>query len=139
MGPIPDRPLLAAEGRVAAINRGPTSTRSLRPEAEQLPSLSAFKGGRNTELLLAFAIAIDGVPRTLALAADTDGTGGSEDNAGAYAACTSAMRMRAAGIAPHGALADNDARSAFKAVDDLVVTKPTRTNVNDFRAILVRS
>jgi glycerate-2-kinase len=138
-GPIPDRPLLAAEGRVAAISRGPTSTRSLQPEAEQLPSLSAFKGGRYTELLLALAIAIDGVPRTSALAADTDGIDGSEDNAGAYAAGTSAMRMRAAGIDPHAALANNDAWSAFKAVDDLVVTGPTGTNVNDFRAILVRS
>ena len=96
------------------------------------------KGGRNAEFLLAFALAIDGVEGICALAADTDGIDGSEDNAGAYADGTSAARMRAAGIDPRQALASNDAWTAFNAVGDLLVTGPTGTNVNDFRAILVR-
>jgi len=95
------------------------------------------KGGRNAEFLLAFALAIEGVPGIAALAADTDGIDGSEDNAGAVADGTSAARMRAAGIDPRAALAGNDAWSAFHAVGDLFVTGPTGTNVNDFRAILI--
>jgi hydroxypyruvate reductase len=96
------------------------------------------KGGRNAEFLLAFALAIDGIDGITALAADTDGIDGSEDNAGAFADGSSASRMRAAGIDPRAALANNDAWTAFHAVGDLFVTGPTGTNVNDFRAILVR-
>ena len=70
----------------------------------------------------------------LALAGDTDG---SEDNAGAVVLPDTLARMRAAGVDPEAALAANDAYSAFAAVGDLVVTGPTLTNVNDFRAILV--
>lgn len=96
------------------------------------------RGGRNAEFLLAFALAIEGVDGIVALAADTDGIDGSEDNAGAIADGTSASRMRAAGVDPRVALANNDAYSAFQAIGDLLVTGPTGTNVNDFRAILVR-
>ncbi len=96
------------------------------------------KGGRNAEFLLAFALAIEGLDGISALAADTDGIDGSEDNAGAVCDGTSAARMRAAGIDPRVALANNDAWTAFHAAGDLVVTGPTGTNVNDFRAILVR-
>ena len=96
------------------------------------------KGGRNAEFLLAFALAIEGTTGISALAADTDGIDGSEDNAGAVADGTSTARMRAAGIDPRVALANNDAWTAFNAIGDLVVTGPTGTNVNDFRAILVR-
>ncbi len=96
------------------------------------------KGGRNSELLLSFALAIDGVDGISALAADTDGIDGMADNAGAFADGTSAARMRAAGIDPRAALAANDAHRAFAAIGDLLVTGPTGTNVNDFRAILVR-
>ncbi len=96
------------------------------------------KGGRNAEFLLAFALAIEGTDGITALAADTDGIDGSEDNAGAFADGTSAARMRAAGIDPRACLANNDAWTAFHAVGDLLVTGPTGTNVNDFRAILVR-
>lgn len=96
------------------------------------------RGGRNAEFLLAFAIAIDGVDGISALAADTDGIDGSEDNAGALADGTTATRMRAAGVDPLAALANNDAYSAFAAIGDLLVTGPTGTNVNDFRAIIVR-
>lgn len=96
------------------------------------------RGGRNGEFLLALAIAIDGMDGISALAADTDGIDGSEDNAGAFADGTTATRLRKAGIDPLAALANNDAFSAFEAIGDLLVTGPTGTNVNDFRAILVR-
>lgn len=96
------------------------------------------RGGRNAEFLLAFAIAIDGIEGISALAADTDGIDGSEDNAGAYADGMTATRLRKAGIDPLAALAGNDAYSAFAAIGDLLVTGPTGTNVNDFRAILIR-
>jgi glycerate 2-kinase len=95
------------------------------------------RGGRNAEFLLAFAIAIDGLDGISALAADTDGIDGSEDNAGAFADGTTARRLRAVGIDPKAALANNDAYGAFAAIGDLFVTGPTGTNVNDFRAILV--
>jgi glycerate 2-kinase len=96
------------------------------------------RGGRNAEFLLALAIAIDGVTGISALAADTDGIDGSEDNAGAFADGTTASRLRAVGVDPAGALANNDAYGAFAAIGDLFVTGPTGTNVNDFRAILIR-
>lgn len=96
------------------------------------------RGGRNAEFLLALAIAIDGVEGISALAADTDGIDGSEDNAGAFADGTTATRMRKAGIDPLAMLAANDAWGAFNAISDLLVTGPTGTNVNDFRAILIR-
>ncbi|KPP90226.1 MAG: hydroxypyruvate reductase TtuD [Rhodobacteraceae bacterium HLUCCA08] len=96
------------------------------------------RGGRNTEFLLSFARAIDGVAGIVALAADTDGIDGSEDNAGAFADATSAARMRRAGVDPQAALLANDAWGAFDAVGDLFGPGPTGTNVNDFRAILIR-
>ncbi|MBX9465804.1 MAG: glycerate kinase [Aquamicrobium sp.] len=95
------------------------------------------KGGRNSEFLLALALAIEGVEGIHAFAADTDGIDGSEDNAGAFADFTSAARIRAAGIDPKQALGRNDAWTAFDAVGDLFVPGPTGTNVNDLRAILV--
>lgn len=95
------------------------------------------KGGRNSEFLLSFASAVDGATGIAALAADTDGIDGSEDNAGAFADSASAGQLRAKGIDPAACLASNDAWTAFKAIDDLFVTGPTGTNVNDFRAILV--
>ncbi len=96
------------------------------------------RGGRNTEFLLAFAQGIEGVLGITALAADTDGIDGSEDNAGAFADGSSCARMRAAGRDPAADLVGHDAYSAFAAVGDLFVPGPTGTNVNDFRAILVR-
>jgi hydroxypyruvate reductase len=94
------------------------------------------KGGRNSEFALGLTRDIEGLPVT-ALAADTDGIDGSEDNAGAFADGTTRARLRAAGRDPDAMLAANDAWSAFDAVGDLFVTGPTGTNVNDFRAILV--
>lgn len=96
------------------------------------------RGGRNGEFLLSLAIALDGIDGVSALAGDTDGIDGSEDNAGAFVDGTSARRMREAGIDPQAALANNDAYGAFEAIGDLFITGPTGTNVNDFRAILIR-
>ncbi|WP_214472321.1 glycerate kinase [Mesorhizobium sp. dw_380] len=96
------------------------------------------KGGRNSEFLLAFAIGISGVQGIHALAADTDGIDGSEDNAGAFADGSTVSRMRTAGVDAKAMLAVNNAWTAFNAVGDLFVPGPTGTNVNDLRAILVR-
>lgn len=95
------------------------------------------KGGRNSEFLLSFALDIEGVENIVALAADTDGIDGSEDNAGAFADGGSAARIRKAAGDPRGYLARHDAWSAFHAAGDLFVPGPTGTNVNDFRAILI--
>ncbi|AXI41560.1 glycerate kinase [Sulfitobacter sp. SK011] len=95
------------------------------------------KGGRNTEFLLAFARCIAGLSGVVAMAADTDGIDGSEDNAGAFADGTTAPRLLAAGMDPMAILSANDAWSAFDALGDLFVPGPTGTNVNDFRAILI--
>lgn len=95
------------------------------------------RGGRNSEFLLALVLSAEGVPFS-AMAADTDGIDGSEDNAGAFADGTSAARLRGLGVDPTALLADNDAYGAFAALGDLFVPGPTGTNVNDFRAILVR-
>jgi hydroxypyruvate reductase len=95
------------------------------------------RGGRNAEFLLAFAIGIAGIQGVTAVAADTDGIDGTEDNAGAFCDGESSARLFAKGKNPKSCLAENDAYSAFKELDDLLVTGPTRTNVNDFRAILI--
>ena len=95
------------------------------------------RGGRNTEFLLSFAQAIEGAHGISALAADTDGIDGSEDNAGAFADGQSVQRMRAGGVDPRAALSGNDAWGAFDAAGDLFVPGPTGTNVNDLRAIII--
>ena len=95
------------------------------------------RGGRNTEYLLGMALALDGHPAISALAADTDGIDGGEDNAGALETPSTLERSRQAGVDPVAALAANDAYRLFAALGDLVITGPTRTNVNDFRALLI--
>ncbi|WP_321830121.1 glycerate kinase [Thalassovita sp.] len=95
------------------------------------------RGGRNSEFLLSLAMELDGVAGVTALAADTDGIDGSEDNAGAFADGTTAAAMRQAGVDPAQALAGNDAYTAFDAVGEIFAPGPTGTNVNDFRAILI--
>jgi hydroxypyruvate reductase len=96
------------------------------------------RGGRCSEFLLSLAVETGGLADTWALACDTDGIDGSEDNAGAVLAPDSLARARALGLDPKRMLADNDGYGFFCALDDLVVTGPTRTNVNDYRVILVR-
>ncbi len=95
------------------------------------------RGGRNTEFLLALAVALDGHPGIHAIACDTDGVDGSEDNAGAAIGPDTLAKARAAGLDPKALLAGNDAYSLFQPLGDLVVTGPTFTNVNDFRAVLI--
>ena len=95
------------------------------------------RGGRNAEFLLALAVALNGAPGIHAIAGDTDGIDGTEDNAGALIGPDSLARGAALGIDARRALADNDGYGFFAALGDLVMTGPTRTNVNDFRAILV--
>ena len=95
------------------------------------------RGGRNAEFLLALTIALDGQPGISAIACDTDGIDGSEDNAGAVATDDTLTRAGALGLSAKASLEDNDGYGFFEALDDLVVTGPTLTNINDFRAILV--
>jgi len=95
------------------------------------------RGGRNAEFLLSLALALDGRAGIAAIAADTDGIDGSEDNAGAVLLPDTLDRATRAGLNPKAHLANNDAYPVFAQLGDLVVTGPTRTNVNDFRAILV--
>lgn len=95
------------------------------------------RGGRNTEFLLSLAIELNGLPEVYALACDTDGIDGSENNAGAIAASDSLHRARQRDIDAIALLAGNNAYTFFEQLGDLVVTGPTRTNVNDYRVILV--
>jgi hydroxypyruvate reductase len=95
------------------------------------------RGGRNSEFLLALAASLDGYSGYHAIACDSDGIDGSEENAGARASCDTLVRARAKGLDPWAYLANNDSYSFFDALGDLVFTGPTRTNVNDFRAVLI--
>ena len=97
----------------------------------------AGRGGPNAEYALALALALEGAPGIFAIACDTDGIDGTEDNAGALVTPETLARGRAAGEDAAARLAANDAYGFFAALDDLVMTGPTLTNVNDFRAILV--
>ena len=98
----------------------------------------AGRGGPNTEYALALALALDGAPGIFATACDTDGIDGTEDNAGALVTPDTLARARDAGEDAAARLAANDGYSFFAGLGDLVMTGPTLTNVNDFRAILVR-
>lgn len=96
------------------------------------------RGGRCSEFLLSLAVELDGLEDTWALAADTDGIDGAESNAGAALAPDTLARAAALGLNAKRLLANNDGYGFFSALGDLVVTGPTRTNVNDYRVILVR-
>ncbi|MBI4998022.1 MAG: glycerate kinase, partial [Rhodocyclales bacterium] len=95
------------------------------------------RGGRNVEFLLALAVALDGAPGIYALAGDTDGVDGQEETAGAIVTPDTLARAWQLGIDARERLADNDGHGFFAALGDSILTGPTRTNVNDFRAILV--
>jgi len=123
---------LAAAGRRAAIISGGECTVTVAGNG---------KGGPNQEYALGLAVAIEGDRRIVGIAGDTDGTDGgaglATDPAGAYVDATSAARARAAGRDPAKHLANNDSTALFDAIGDLVNPGPTRTNVSDFRAVLV--
>ncbi|SEK37128.1 glycerate 2-kinase [Pseudomonas sp. NFIX51] len=95
------------------------------------------RGGRNAEFLLSLTDSLKGLPGVYALAGDTDGIDGSEDNAGAIMAPDSHARAAALGLSASDELDNNNGYGYFAALDGLIVTEPTRTNVNDFRAILI--
>lgn len=95
------------------------------------------RGGRNVEFLLALGLALDGAPGVFALAADTDGVDGGEEVAGALLRPDSLARAAALGINAKQRLADNDGHTFFEALGDQIITGPTLTNVNDFRAIAI--
>jgi len=95
------------------------------------------RGGRNVEFLLSLAVALDGLPGVFALAGDTDGIDGAEEIAGAIVTPDTLARAAAKGIDAKQSLADNDGHGFFEALGDQIVTGPTLTNVNDFRALLI--
>ena len=95
------------------------------------------RGGRNVEFLLSLGVALNGHPRIHALAGDTDGVDGQEEIAGAVFAPDTLARAWALGVKPMDRLTDNDGHGFFEALGDAVITGPTLTNVNDFRAILI--
>lgn len=95
------------------------------------------RGGRNVEFLLSLAVALNGAEGICALAGDTDGVDGMEEIAGGFATPDTLKRAWALGINPRDSLADNDGHGFFEALGDSLVTGPTMTNVNDFRAILI--
>jgi hydroxypyruvate reductase len=118
----------AASGRRTAIVSGGETTVTVRGQG---------RGGRNCEYLLALAVALGGAANICAVAGDTDGIDGSEDNAGAFVMPDTLARARGGGLEPQALLDGNDSYRLFAALGDLIVTGPTRTNVNDFRAILI--
>ena len=95
------------------------------------------RGGRNVEFLLSLAIALNGLPGVHAIACDTDGVDGQEDIAGALLTPDTLARAWHQGIKPRDSLANNDGHGFFQALGDSVVSGPTLTNVNDFRAIYI--
>ena len=116
------------------ILSGGETTVTVRPRAEGQPK---GRGGRAGEFCMGLAQALGGQPRVWALAADTDGIDGVEDNAGALVAPDTLARAAAQGLKLADHLARNDAYGFFEPLGDLVITGPTHTNVNDFRALLI--
>lgn len=135
---------------VAKVHAAVAQEIAMRDEPERRPCLllsggetsvtvrGKGRGGRNVEFLLALAIALGGAPRIHALAADTDGIDGLEPIAGAVIGPETLERARALGVDPMTVLENNDAHSLFERLGSQVMTGPTQTNVNDFRAILIR-
>ena len=95
------------------------------------------RGGRNVEFLLSLAIDLHGLPNVYAIAGDTDGVDGAEEVAGAIVSPDTLARADSLGVDAGESLADNDGHGFFERLGDQVVTGPTFTNVNDFRAILI--
>ena len=103
-----------------------------------LPSGITGRGGRCTEFLLSLALELEGIPDVYAVACDTDGIDGSEDNAGAWLAPRSIEDAATAGVSARSALDQRDSYGFFRAANSLIRTGPTLTNVNDYRVILIR-
>jgi glycerate 2-kinase len=114
---------------------GGETTVTVKPRPQGAPK---GRGGRAGEFCLGLAQALGGQPNVWALAADTDGIDGVEDNAGALVTPDTLARAASLGLKASDHLERNDAYGFFSAIGDLVVTGPTHTNVNDFRAILIR-
>ena len=121
------RRALETPGPVALISGGETT----------VTHDGSGRGGRNAEYLLYLALALDGAPGVWAIACDTDGIDGSEDNAGGLIRPDTLARAAGMGLDPAAMLDDHDSYEFFAALGDLVVTGPTLTNVNDFRAIMI--
>jgi hydroxypyruvate reductase len=136
----------ARETAAAQARSAVAAAAALRPSDPPLLLLSGGEltvtrrgdgiGGPNAEFCLALALALDGAPRIHALACDTDGVDGAAEVAGAVVGPDTLARARAEGLDPEAALAANDAHGFFAVLGDQVITGPTLTNVNDFRAIL---
>ncbi|NNJ73747.1 MAG: glycerate kinase [Anderseniella sp.] len=125
----------AAHARIALETTGPAIILSGGETTVTLKGKG--RGGRNAEYALALAIGLEGAGNISGVAIDTDGIDGSEDNAGAHVSPDVLARARAKGVDAQAMLANNDAYGFFEATGDLVMTGPTLTNVNDFRAIIV--
>ena len=119
------------------ILSGGETTVTIRPQAAGVDKSQRGRGGRAGEFCMGLALALQGQSGVYALAADTDGIDGVEDNAGAFVAPDTLARARARGMKIDQYLDRNDAYGYFEPLGDLVITGPTHTNVNDFRAILV--
>jgi hydroxypyruvate reductase len=120
--------------RPCVILSGGETTVTVRPLAAGEPR---GRGGRAGEFCMGLALALQGQPGVWALAADTDGIDGMEENAGAWVEPGTLARAQAQGMKVERYLDRNDAYGYFQPLGDLVVTGPTHTNVNDFRALLV--
>ncbi len=132
------RELAAAHARLALDRVGAVAPVALISGGETAVTIAgAGRGGRNSEYLLALTLALGGAAGIHAIACDTDGIDGSEDNAGATIEPASLARAASLGLDGDRLLADNDAYRFFAGLGDLIVTGPTLTNVNDFRAVLV--
>ncbi|MBV9053383.1 MAG: CoA transferase [Hyphomicrobiales bacterium] len=129
------RPCVLLSGGETTVTIKPASETS---RANSNSKSSAPRGGRNTEFLLALALHLGGIEGVSAIACDTDGIDGTEDNAGAWIDAGVLRQAKAKGIDAAAYLARHDAYGFFAALDRLVVSGPTLTNVNDFRAILIR-
>ena len=116
------------------ILSGGETTVTVKPLKDGAPR---GKGGHAGEFCLGLALALQGQPGVYAMAADTDGIDGMEDNAGAFVAPDTLARAAAQGMKVHAFLDRNDAYGYFQSLGDLVVTGPTHTNVNDFRVLLI--
>ena len=116
------------------ILSGGETTVTIRPRQ---PGVAKGRGGRAGEFCMGLALGLQGQAGVYALAADTDGIDGVEDNAGAFVAPDTLKRALAKGMKLSPYLDRNDAYGYFEALGDLVVTGPTHTNVNDFRALLI--